>query len=74
MGKEFMSWEQVEEGFQDALDCDGAVKVGSLEFYPSNILKNCDPIAYRIGLSEYGDFLAEDYAVEGVNEEEEDDE
>jgi len=31
-----------------------------MEFYPSQILKNCDPIAYRIGLSEYEDSLEED--------------
>jgi len=26
-----------------------------LTFYPSQILKECDPIAYRIGVSEYED-------------------
>lgn len=74
MAKEFMSWEDVEEGFRDALDCDGTLKIGSLEYYPSVILEAVDPIAFRIGVSEYADFLAEDYAVEGVNEEEAEDE
>jgi hypothetical protein len=27
-------------------------KMGELTFYPSQILKNCDPIAYQIELSE----------------------
>ena len=75
MAKEFMSWEDVEEGFRDALDCDDMVKIGSLEYLPSQVLEAVDPIAFRIGVSEYADMLAEDYAVEGVNEEEaEDDE
>ena len=28
-------------------------QIGVLTFYPSQILKNCDPIAYRVGLSEW---------------------
>jgi hypothetical protein len=36
------------------------VKIGYLTFYPSQILKECDPIAYRIGLQEYLDSLAEE--------------
>jgi hypothetical protein len=72
MSKEFMSWEQVEEGFRDALDCGDMVRIGSLEYLPSYVLEAVDPIAFRIGVSEYADMLAEDYAVEGVNEEEAD--
>ena len=30
-------------------------QIGGLTFYASQILKNCDPIAYRIGLSEMED-------------------
>ena len=75
MAKEFMSWSEVEEGFKDALDCGDMVRIGSLEYLPSQVLEAVDPIAFRIGVSEYADVLAEDYAVEGVNEEEaEDDE
>ena len=33
--------------------------IGSLVFYPSQVLHNCDPIAYRISLDEYVDFLQE---------------
>jgi len=36
------------------------VNIGTLTFYASDILKNCDPIAYRIGMSEYEDFQEEE--------------
>jgi hypothetical protein len=36
------------------------VKLGMMTFYPSQILKNCDPIAYRIGLQEYQDMREEE--------------
>jgi hypothetical protein len=50
-----------EEMFDEMLDeCYPVVKIGYMEFYPSQILKNCDPIAYQIGLSEYMDSLEED--------------
>ena len=36
-------------GFDEMLDeCYPVVKIGELTFYPSQILKECDPIAYRI--------------------------
>jgi len=37
-----------------------AVSLGFSEFYPSDILKNCDPIAYRCGFADYVDSLAEE--------------
>jgi len=60
-----MSWTPVlgtiEEMFDEMLDeCYPVVKIGELTFYPSQILKNCDPIAYRISLSEYEDSAEED--------------
>lgn len=36
------------------------VKIGTLTFYASDIVKSCDPIAYDIMLGEYYDFLADD--------------
>jgi hypothetical protein len=51
----------VEEKFDEMLDeVYPVVKIGELTFYPSQILKDCDPIAYRIGVSEFEDFLEED--------------
>lgn len=70
MAKEFMGWSEVEESYIEVLDSEGTVTVGSLEFYPSDILERMDPIAYREGLNDYADMLSEDYAVEGVNDEE----
>jgi hypothetical protein len=51
----------IEEQFDEMLDdVYPVVKIGELTFYPSQILKDCDPIAYRIGVSEFEDFLEED--------------
>ena len=55
-----MSWTPVfgtiEEMFDEMLDeVYPVVKIGDATFYPSQILKQCDPIAYRIAVSEYED-------------------
>ena len=53
-----------EEGmdkYDDMLDDTiSAVRVGDSTFYPSTILKKCDPGAYRTGFSDYADVLAEE--------------
>lgn len=36
------------------------VTIASSQFYASEILKNCDPIAYRVAFAEYVDNLAID--------------
>jgi hypothetical protein len=47
-----------EERYDEFLDeVYGEVQIGTLTFYPSDILKNCDPIAYRVGLSDYEDMI-----------------
>lgn len=50
-----------EEMFDEFLDdvCP-EYKIGELTFYPSQILKSCDPIAYQIALSEFEDLGEED--------------
>jgi hypothetical protein len=46
----------IEDRFDEMLDeCYPVFKIGEMTFYPSQILKECDPIAYRIGVSEYED-------------------
>lgn len=35
-------------------------KMGDLEFWPSDILKSCDPIAYQCALSDYEDSVQTD--------------
>ena len=43
-----------EEQFNDFLDdVEKSVTICGMEFYPSDILKNCDPIAYRCAKLEY---------------------
>jgi hypothetical protein len=50
--------EAQEEGFCEMLDeMYPVVKMGELTFYPSQILKSCDPVAYRIELTDYLDDL-----------------
>nr|DAE88324.1 MAG TPA: hypothetical protein [Caudoviricetes sp.] len=44
-----------ENDYKDLLDEGGAVMVGGCEFFPSRILRELDPIAYRCGLNDYID-------------------
>jgi hypothetical protein len=63
---EEISESEAEERYDDMLDSEGTVKVGGLEFYLSNILEKCDPIAYRCGFSDFTDYLLDDHIlVEG---------
>lgn len=56
-----MNQEELEERFDDMLnDCYPAVKIGYIEFSPADILKSCDPIAYRVGVSDYEDYEKEE--------------
>jgi hypothetical protein len=58
--REKFSEDELEEMFDEMLDETGEpARVGSLQFSPSEVLHNCDPIAYRIALDEYVDFLQE---------------
>ena len=43
-----------ESEFDEVLDdCHETYDLGGMTFYPSDILKSCDPIAYRCAKSEY---------------------
>ena len=43
-----------EEQFDDFLDdVEQSVNIYGIEFYPSDILKNCDPVAYRCAKADY---------------------
>lgn len=64
MSRETISWDEIEEGFRDALDLDGDLQIGGIYFAPSFVLEKCDPIAYRVGLTDYADALSEDYDIE----------
>ena len=54
--------------YDDMLDeCYEPYNLNGMEFMPSTILKECDPIAYRVGLADYIDSEARDgnFTVEG---------
>lgn len=57
---EWITEEQLYECFEDALDQQDEIKIGSLTFLPSKVLRLCDPIAYQIGVDEYADIIAQD--------------
>ena len=46
-------YEISESDFDSYLDDEGLVTVLGLDFYPSNILKSCDPVAYHCSKSDY---------------------
>lgn len=66
---QWLTEEELEESFNDALDQHDDIKIGYLAFSPSRVLKNCDPIAYNLGLGDYADTIAQDGTfVEGYTE------
>lgn len=55
--------EEIGEDEYDAMldDCYESVTIGGIQFYPSDILKNCDPTGYRVGFADYQDSRREDF-------------
>lgn len=50
-----------ETNYDDILDESyDEIKIGSCTFTPSQVLLNCDPTAYRCGISDYQNSLYED--------------
>ena len=41
------------DSYDESLDSDGVVNVGGLEFYPSRIIEELDPVAYRCGYNDW---------------------
>lgn len=52
---EWVTWDDARESFDDLLDECGPVMVAGLEYMPSRVLREVDPIAYRCGLIDYID-------------------
>ena len=49
------------EEYDEMIDeCNEPVKIGMLTYSPSWVLEQVDPTAYRIGYSEYIDFMQEE--------------
>lgn len=54
-------YSSTESEFDDFLDEEGEQHTSVGSFYPSDILKNCDPVAYRCAKSDYeGNFDLDD--------------
>ena len=50
-----------EDLFDEMLDeCYPPIKIGTLEYSPSWVMKNVDPIEYRCGVSDYEDSCCEE--------------
>jgi hypothetical protein len=50
-----------EEEYDDLLDdIYEVIKIGTLEYSPSQVLKAVDPIAYRVGMNDYEDSIEEE--------------
>ena len=50
----------IEDQFDELLDEQGDIRIGTLTYSPSQVLKAVDPIAYRVGLSDFESFQEED--------------
>mgnify|MGYP006287927829 CR=1 FL=1 len=63
-----------EEGYTEAMfiewldDAYEPYTIGDLTFYASSILKDCDPIAYRIMYGEWVDMMEEEYGYAPMEE------
>jgi len=45
-----------EDDYKEMLDCDGPVNVCGMQFDPSRILEELDPIAFRCGLNDFQEY------------------
>jgi len=60
-GEGMLTEEEGMERYDAMLDqCYEPYNMSGMIYMPSDILKECDPIAYRVGFSDYADSLAED--------------
>ena len=54
---EELDHDDMAERFRDYLDSDGPVDIVGLSLYPSQILEEVDPVAFRCGVTDYVDML-----------------
>lgn len=60
--------EYIDNNYDDLLDEDNEeYQIGYLTFSASDVLKNCDPVAYRCGKNDYESSLLEDAQYELEN-------
>ena len=56
---------ECEEMYNESLDENyGVVEVAGMKYYTSRVLKDTDPVAWRVGLSDYIDFLITEERIE----------
>jgi len=46
--------------YDEAYNMEGLIKIGNLTFEPSQIVKQLDPVAYRVGFNDFCDSLLAD--------------
>ena len=61
MNKTNIDRDTLEDMYCEALDEQGMIHIGTLEYYPSFVLEKVDPIAYRCGLSDYYDSISDEF-------------
>ena len=55
---------EAEEMYENMIDeISGDVRIGSLTYMASEVLREIDPTAYRCGFNDYLDSLLEDYTI-----------
>lgn len=58
---------ELQERYEDMLDdCHPMVCIGDMQYEPSRVLREVDPIAFRAGMLDYADALISDGDIEGV--------
>lgn len=67
MRKERLTEDEALELFDEYLDENKAVTIFGMTYEISQVLKECDPTAYRVTFSDWVDSMSDDYEVEGYN-------
>jgi hypothetical protein len=63
--------DQAREMYHETLDMDGPVRIGTLTYSVSHVLREVDPVAYRCNFNDFVDYLTEDdIFVEGLTDSE----
>lgn len=64
-----MSNEMRNEMFDEMLDeCYPTINIAGIDFYPADILAECDPIAYRVALHDWVDAQCSDGIHHSINQ------
>jgi len=64
-----MTEREAMDQYDEMLNEQGTIKIGTLEYSPADVLRVVDPTVYRCGLVDYIDSLADDgLYVEGYTE------